>query len=109
MKGLPIFPKSPKESGYHQQNSEDPNNLSFLTRIRRIFQGPPKAPAPLVYREEKKYKHQPTHSGSSFIKTTTTAAMVEAHVQQADDITLAGDETDGMETSSRTGPERSLI
>lgn len=32
------------------------------------------------YRDEKKYHHEPTHSGSSFMKTATTADMITTMV-----------------------------
>lgn len=77
MKGLEGFRTEPK---YHQPFA--PEDGTICARLRRVFRGPPKpAPKP-QYRDEKKYRHVPTHSASSFIKTTTTPVMVAALVEQ---------------------------
>ena len=50
---------------------------SIYSRLQRLFRGPCKQPRPKPqYRDEKKYHHVPTHSGSSFVKTATTADMI---------------------------------
>jgi hypothetical protein len=71
------------ETRYHHPSSEKPHTSNTISsRIERIFKGPPERqpqPQPQYRNEkEKKYMHVPTHSASSFIKTTTTPVMIEA-------------------------------
>jgi hypothetical protein len=68
------------ETKYHHPSSDKPHTTAFSARIQRIFKGPPERQPQPQYRneKEKKYHHKPTHSASSFIKTTTTPAMIEA-------------------------------
>ena len=69
MRGLTNLPNEP--------GSTAPESRTLCSRLRRVFQGPPKTSPPQPqYRDEKKYKHTPTHSKSSFIRTTTTKDMV---------------------------------
>lgn len=69
MRGLTILPNEP--------GSNPPQSKTICSRIRRVFKGPQKpAPAQPKYRDEKKYHHTPSHSRSSFIKTTTTKDMI---------------------------------
>lgn len=69
-----------RENKYDQPFANQDSTI--CARLRRIFKGPPKPARKPTYRDEKKYRHVPTHSASSFIKTTTTPAMIEAHVDQ---------------------------
>jgi hypothetical protein len=50
---------------------------SILTRVRRIFKGPPRA-TEYLSQHEKPYRHVPTHAASDFIRSTTTPAMRRA-------------------------------
>ncbi|PVH81443.1 hypothetical protein DL98DRAFT_571087 [Cadophora sp. DSE1049] len=69
-----------RENAYHQPFAKQ--DTTICARLRRVFKGPPKpAPKP-QYRDEKKYRHVPTHSASSFLKTATTPAMIQVHVDQ---------------------------
>ena len=79
MKSLAILSS---EGRYHH-----PQNDTICSRLRRIFKGPPNQQAHPQYRDEKekKYRHVPTHSASSFVKTTTTAAMIVPEEHQHTD------------------------
>ncbi|KAL2063292.1 hypothetical protein VTL71DRAFT_5097, partial [Oculimacula yallundae] len=107
MKGLLGLPR---ETKYHQPFPTQDNTI--CARLRRVFKGPPKPPPQPKYRDEKKYHHKPTHSASSFLKTTTTPAMVAAHVNQqrepqSDDIRVF--EATTPISREHTPPPHSLI
>jgi hypothetical protein len=77
MKG---FCFSSAEGNQYRNYCSQDNTIS--SRIRRVFKGPPKPTPPPQPETKRKYTHKPTHSASSFIKTTTTAPMIDAQVEQ---------------------------
>jgi hypothetical protein len=69
------------ETRYHHPSSEKNHTPGTISsRIHRIFKGPSERQSQPHYRneKEKEYRHVPTHSASSFMRTTTTPTMIEA-------------------------------
>lgn len=107
MRGLPV----------HSDSFCFPQRETTLfERIRQIFKGPPhRQPKPESQNHsEKKYHHTPTHSGSSFLKTTTTAAMRDAEEQRVLDEILGADSRVGhlppaVDDRKKAEPPSSLI
>lgn len=66
------------ETQYHHPSERSHTRSKLSSRLQRMFKGPPERRRQPQYRDEKKYHHKPSHSASSFIKTTTTPGMIEA-------------------------------
>jgi hypothetical protein len=71
MKGLPTSSRSSNCFGNFRSES-------VLTRIRRVFKGPPRSAEYPPEKEKEPYRHVPTHAASDFLRTTTTQAMRRA-------------------------------
>ncbi|KAK0118033.1 hypothetical protein ONS95_012343 [Cadophora gregata] len=99
-----------RENSYHQPFAKQDNTI--CARLRRVFRGPPKQTPKPQYRDEKKYRHVPTHSASSFLKTATTPVMIQAlvdqhHEPQLDNIRVSV--TPNPVSPGHTPPPHSLI
>jgi hypothetical protein len=79
MKCISLF--SAESENYPERKHRKSSSISSIgSRISIIFKGPPERQSKSQQSVEQptEYRHKPTHSGSSFLKTTTTTAMVYA-------------------------------
>jgi len=84
----------------------------FWSYLVGVFQGPPKPEHQPQYRDEKekKYMHVPTHAASSYLSSTTTAAMVGPHPCSACEVGSCEEASKHHQTHpDYSVPEESLI